>query len=165
MRHPSTASQEVTPQQLRDAMATLATGVTVITTLDGSGRPVGLTVNSFSSVSLEPPLILWSLGNGSSCRAAFDLHPFFAVHILAADQQALALQFAGDPSQRFEGVAFETNSRGLPILPGCLGVLECERFETLAGGDHQIYLGKVISTQVSTGGSALIYHQRQFSQT
>lgn len=165
MRHPLTATSEATPQQLRDAMATFATGVTIITTRDAEGNPVGLTVNSFSSVSLTPPLVMWCLGNGSSCRAGFDHHPFFAVHVLAADQQALAMQFAGAPAQRFEGVALDTNARGLPILPGCLAVIECERYQTLEGGDHQIYMGHVLATHQVNAGPALVYHQRRFSHT
>ena len=165
MRHPLTATSEATPQELRDAMATFATGVTIVTTRDRNGAPVGLTVNSFSSVSLSPPLVMWCLGNASSCREAFDGHPFFAVHVLAADQQSLAMQFAGPPDQRFQGVALQENSRGLPILPSCLSVIECERYHTLEGGDHQIYLGQVMSTHTSSTGSALVYHQRRFLHT
>lgn len=165
MRHPLTATSEATPQELRDAMATFATGVTIITARDADGKPVGLTVSSFSSVSLTPPLVMWCLGNASSCRAGFDHHAFFAVHILAADQQALAMQFAGAPAQRFEGVSFETNARGLPILQGCLAVIECERYQTMEGGDHQIYMGHVLATHGVSAGPALVYHQRHFSRT
>ena len=165
MRHPLTATSEATPQELRDAMATFATGVTIITTRDRGGAPVGLTVNSFSSVSLAPPLVMWCLGNASSCRAGFDHHPFFAVHVLAADQQDLAMQFAGPPEHRFKGVDLQDNRHGLPILAGCLSVIECERYQTLEGGDHQIYLGHVLATHQVSNGSALVYHQRHFSHT
>ena len=167
MRHPDPASSTVSPDALRHALATFATGITVVTTCAPDGSPVGLTVNSFNSVSLTPPLILWSLGVNSTSRAAFDSHGHFAVHILAADQLAMAQNFAGPPEQRFNGIPFSRSSLGVPLLEGCLCVLECVRERTVMAGDHLVYFGLVTQTHLPDHHTspALTYYQRQFGNT
>jgi 3-hydroxy-9,10-secoandrosta-1,3,5(10)-triene-9,17-dione monooxygenase reductase component len=167
MRHPAPVPSLVSPDALREALATFATGITVVTTRSPDGSPVGLTVNSFNSVSLAPPLVLWSLGVSSSSREAFDSHPFFTVHILGADQQPLAQRFAGPPAQRFADLEFSSSANGVPTLDGCLCVLECARERTVAAGDHVVYFGEVISSHLHAQhqGAALTYHQRRFGST
>ena len=134
---------EFNARHLRDALGHFATGVTVVTTLDAQGAPVGLTISSFSPVSLNPPLILWSLVNTASSREAFLQHPRFAVNVLAADQHALALQFASRSPDRFNGVAVELSATGLPLLRGALAWFECKRFAEHLAGDHTIFIGEV----------------------
>jgi flavin reductase (DIM6/NTAB) family NADH-FMN oxidoreductase RutF len=167
MRHPAPAPSPVTADSLRQALATFATGITVVTSCASDGSPVGLTVNSFNSVSLSPPLILWSLGQSSSSRGAFDTHPYFSVHVLGADQQALAQRFAGAPAQRFTGLGYTRSAHGVPLLDGCLCVLECVRERTVVAGDHVIYIGEVINTHLHPlhQGPALTYHQRTFGSS
>lgn len=130
-------------RHLRDALGTFATGVTVITTLDAQGAPVGLTISSFSPVSLNPPLVLWSLVNTAASRDAFLHNRRFAINVLAADQQALALQFASRSLDRFEGVSVEFGTAGLPLLTGALAWFECRRYAEHVAGDHTIFIGEV----------------------
>ncbi|MDH5858947.1 flavin reductase family protein [Lampropedia aestuarii] len=134
---------EFNARHLRDAFGHFATGVTVVTTLDAQGAPVGLTISSFSPVSLNPPLILWSLVNTASSREAFLQHPRFAINVLAADQHALALQFASRSPDRFKDVAVEFSASGLPLLTGALAWFECKRFVEHLAGDHTIFIGEV----------------------
>lgn len=119
------------------------TGVTVVTTLDAAGDPVGLTANSFTSVSLHPPMVLWCLGKDSTSLEAFEAGNAFAVHVLAADQQPLAQRFATKGIDRFEGVPWEPGHAGVPVLSGCLAVFECSLAHAYDGGDHLIYVGAV----------------------
>lgn len=130
-------------RHLRDALGTFATGVTVITTLDAEGAPVGLTISSFSPVSLNPPLVLWSLVNTAASRAAFLHNQRFTINVLAADQKALALQFASRSPDRFEGVSIESGTAGLPLLAGALAWFECKRYAEHVAGDHTIFIGEV----------------------
>jgi len=134
---------EFDSRHLRDALGTFATGVTVVTTLDAQGAAVGLTISSFSPVSLHPPLILWSLVNTAASRDAFLQHPRFAVNVLAADQHALALQFASRSPDRFSGVSVEAGASGLPLLTGALAWFECRRYAEHVAGDHTIFIGEV----------------------
>lgn len=134
---------EFDSRHLRDALGNFATGVTVVTTLDAEGAPVGLTISSFSPVSLHPPLILWSLVNTASSRDAFLQHPRFAINVLAADQHALALQFASRSPDRFNGVSVEQSASGLPLLSGALAWFECKRYAEHLAGDHTIFIGEV----------------------
>jgi 3-hydroxy-9,10-secoandrosta-1,3,5(10)-triene-9,17-dione monooxygenase reductase component len=132
--------------EFRRTLGTFATGVTVITILDAEANPHGMTVNSFSSVSLEPPLILWSLALDTPDAAAFQQATWFAVNILAEAQVALSNRFA-DPAlsmtERFAGVASRPGLGGVPRLDGCAAVLECRRELCYPGGDHVILVGRV----------------------
>lgn len=128
---------------LRQAMGQFLTGITVVTCRKPSGDIYGMTVNSFNSVSLDPPLILWSLDNDSSHHD--DFQNGFAVNILQADQRDLCMQFArSDETKRFETVEFATGQLGHPILAGALVSFECRPWAVYPGGDHQIYVGEVI---------------------
>ncbi|RMF08506.1 MAG: flavin reductase [Alphaproteobacteria bacterium] len=141
-------SLEATPasidqRALRDAFGRFATGVTVVTTVDGAGAPVGLTVNSFSSLSLTPPLVLWSLDKASSCCPAFEACDGFVVHVLADDQEPLSRLFASAVKDRFAGLDYQRNDRGFPLLPGTCARFQCRTAAVHEGGDHLILVGEV----------------------
>lgn len=130
-------------REFRDALGCFATGVAVITTVSKGNRPVGITVNSFASVSLEPPLILWSLSRASGLVRHFTRGTPFAVNILAEDQEEMARKFSRAGGDPFEGVDAESGRNRAPLLRGNAGFLECQVTETVAGGDHVIVLGRV----------------------
>lgn len=157
------SSAENDHRALRDALGTFATGVTVVTALDPDGHAIGLTVNSFSSVSLEPPLVLWSLARTSPGLAAFRAASHFAVNILAADQQALSERFARRGADKFAGIGWQGGLGGAPLLPGCCAVLECRSELQHEGGDHLIFIGRV--ERFSRREAApLIYHGGSYRQ-
>jgi flavin reductase (DIM6/NTAB) family NADH-FMN oxidoreductase RutF len=116
--------------------------------------PAGLTVNSFTSLSLEPPLILWCLNRASGCRAAFTTAGYFAVNVLAADQYETALGFAG-PGDRFAGRACRTGAHGLPLLERTVGTLICRRDRIVPAGDHLVVIGEVLDHSARPGAPLL----------
>lgn len=132
------------PRDFRNALGTFVTGVTVVTTLAEDGRPVGLTCNSFSSVSLTPPLILWSLSLYSPNLQAFLKAATFAVNVLAADQIELSRKFATPRSDKFAGVIWHAGALGAPLLPGAAATLECRNEARHYTGDHVILIGEVV---------------------
>lgn len=132
------------PRRLRSALGAFATGVTIVTTRDADGRDVGLTANSFSSVSLDPPMVLWSLAKTSSNINAFKGARAFAVHILAADQDALSGRFASKGIDKFAGLDLERGADGIPLLGGCAARFECRTAHQYEGGDHVIFVGEVV---------------------
>ena len=131
------------PKYLRDAFGEFMTGVTVVTTLDADGQPSGLTVNSFSSLSLDPPLALFSLGKASNTFDDFGAQNGFVIHVLAADQRDLAAQFATKDTDRFAGVEWSEGLDGLPVIADTLASFECSREHTYEGGDHLILVGRI----------------------
>lgn len=146
-------------RSLRDALGCFATGVTVVTTLSGDGVPLGMTMNSFSSVSLDPPLILFSLDRGSQYFDEFMASEHFSVNVLSGSQEALSNQFAmrgRDPVDPDDFVTWET---GCPILKGALAVLECAVEEKLEGGDHIIFLCRVLKASHTDDGAPLLFHR------
>jgi flavin reductase (DIM6/NTAB) family NADH-FMN oxidoreductase RutF len=150
---------------LRAALSEFATGVTIVTTAQADGTPVGLTVNSFNAVSLTPPLVLWSLDKSSRTIDAFTANDCFAVHILAADQEALAMRFASRDQDRFAGVDTTVGMGGVPLIPGALACLQCRVHQQVEAGDHIIFIGLVSTvTRVvnATIVPALGYHRRRF---
>jgi flavin reductase (DIM6/NTAB) family NADH-FMN oxidoreductase RutF len=133
---------------LRRALGSFATGITVVTARDpgaeGVGASdVGLTVNSFSSVSLEPPLVLWCLARRAASFAAFERADHYAVHVLGAHQQALSQRFATHGIDRFAGLDLLRGPGDLPLLADCVTRFVCRIVERYAGGDHLILLGQV----------------------
>ena len=146
----------VTSALFRTVCGRFATGVAVATTCDAKGGRWGLTVNSFSSVSLDPPLVLFSIDKNASSHGVFVGSPRFAVNILAEDQQALSDRFSFvKDDDRFSGIALETSgSDRPPLLSGALGHLICDLENTFPGGDHTILLGRVRHTAVSSDPSA-----------
>lgn len=130
-------------RELRDTLGKFATGITVITVTDNAGKFWGLTVNSFSSVSLDPPLILWSLALETVGFVAFRDAKRFAVNILAEDQAIVSERFASCEPDKFVGINVTQGLGGLPLLDGCAAVLQCQREAAYPGGDHIILLGRV----------------------
>ena len=127
----------------RHALGNFATGVTIVTTLDPEGQPVGLTVSSFNSVSLDPPLILWSLDRRANSLAAFTAAPYFAVHVLCSDQMELSNRFAKAGADKFDGIQTEAGLGQIPLLPGCAALFQCATVHQYDGGDHVIFVGEV----------------------
>jgi flavin reductase (DIM6/NTAB) family NADH-FMN oxidoreductase RutF len=130
-------------RDLRDGFGEFLTGVTVVTTRDAKGEPAGLTANSFSSLSLDPPLVLFSIGKTSNTFAAFEAGNGFVVHILAEHQLDLSLQFSTKEIDRFEGVDWSPGFDDLPVIAGTLASFECSLEHTYEGGDHLILVGRV----------------------
>jgi flavin reductase (DIM6/NTAB) family NADH-FMN oxidoreductase RutF len=129
-------------RELRDALGRFATGVTVVTTMTARG-PLGITANSFASVSLRPPLVLWSPARVSRRFPAFEAASHFAVHVLSAGQQALAERFAG-PGPWTDGLDFLAGLGEAPLLAGCAARFECQHAARYEGGDHLIVVGEVL---------------------
>lgn len=128
---------------LRDALGEFATGVAVVTTRDAEGAPVGVTINSFASVSLEPPLVLWSLGLQSPTRQAFESCRHYAINVLAADQAEHSIRFSQNLEDRFAGIEFDAGASEVPLLRGCSAWFECRNEVRYPGGDHVILVGYV----------------------
>ncbi|MFQ5765645.1 MAG: flavin reductase family protein [Rhodospirillales bacterium] len=143
----------------RRALGFFATGVTVVTGRTPEGEPVGVTVNAFASVSLEPPLILICLANTTGCLSAFSEGDRFAVNLLDESQKGLSEEFAGPREHRFKDSAFDTWESDCPILPGCLANLECTRVAVHKGGDHVIVVGRVDHIEHDEEGRPLLYYQ------
>jgi 3-hydroxy-9,10-secoandrosta-1,3,5(10)-triene-9,17-dione monooxygenase reductase component len=131
-------------KQFRQALGAFTTGVTIVTTLDGAGGNVGVTANSFNSVSLDPPMVLWSIGRSSTNIESFVAARHFAVHVLAADQDALASHFARRGVDRFAGLELERGADGIPLLQGCAARFQCRCAFQYEGGDHVILVGEVL---------------------
>src|ERR1700753_685972 len=139
----ASGSSALDPRDFRNALGTFATGVTIITALAGDGNPYGLTCNSFASVSLNPPLVLWSLGMDSQGLPIFQHASHFAVNVLGASQQALASKFAKPGVDRFDGVDWKPGLGGAPLLAGSVAYFQCRAANRYYGGDHVIFLGAV----------------------
>ncbi len=148
---------------LRDALGQFATGVTVVTTLTGAGDRVGVTVNSFASLSLDPPLVLWNLARHSAKYQAFDDTDYFAVNVLAADQESLALKFARPGGEPFANVKTTAGAGNVPLLPGCIAYFECRVTHRYPGGDHDMLIGEVLSFR-SVAGEPLLFYCGQFGR-
>lgn len=153
---------EFDTRAFRRALGNFATGVTVITARDASGRQVGVTANSFNSVSLDPPLVLWSIDKRSSSHEVFDAASHFAVNVLAADQIELSNNFARPKDDRFAGISYEAGVGGAPVFEDCSARFHCEKYQQLDGGDHWILVGKVLAFD-DLGRAPLLYHQGAYS--
>lgn len=148
--------------EFRHALGMFATGVTIVTARTASGSLVGLTANSFNSVSLSPPLVLWSLAKSAGSMAAFSAGSHYAINILSADQQALAQQFASKDADRFAGVAFVSGAAGAPLLNGVVASFECFNRSQYEEGDHVIFVGEVERCTHTVGAAPLLYHGGKF---
>lgn len=149
----------VAPDAFRAALSKFATGVTVITAA-GSEGPVGITVNSFASVSLDPPLVLWSLGKTSNRLEVFEEAQHYCVHILARDQQELCWAFTRDATAAGK-TQLGTTPHGVPIFDGCLARFECSAHAVHDGGDHRIFVAHVDAVTISDT-APLIFFDRAF---
>lgn len=151
-----------TPEDFRAALGQFATGVTIVTALDEQGRRVGLTANSFNSVSLDPPLVLWSLSRHSSSMAALRPASAYAINVLAADQRVLAERFARRGIDRFEGVAWRAGISGVPLIDGAVASFECKPRSHHDEGDHVIFVGEVTHCRRRVGAVPLVFHGGRF---
>lgn len=155
---------QIDSRAFRDALGCFATGVTVVTAKARDGRPFGVTVNSFSSLSLDPPLILWSLSSGSGTYSAFLEASHFAVHVLCVNQEHICLQFARSGIDRFGGIDLGEGAGGVPILPDTAALFECRSLYRYWGGDHVIFIGRVERFQQWPERKPLMFHQGQMKQ-
>jgi len=152
-----------TSMDLRQALGSFATGVTIITTLGKNGRKVGMTANSFNSVSLDPPLVLWSLDRGTNCFGDFIHASSFAIHVLAADQQDLSERFASVGQDRFKDLECSQGLAGIPILDHYSACFQCTKEHQYEGGDHIILVGKVIDF-IDNQLPPLVFYRGQYKK-
>jgi flavin reductase (DIM6/NTAB) family NADH-FMN oxidoreductase RutF len=151
----------ITSDQFRLVMGNFATGITVVTTRDSNGKPRGLTVNSFTSVSLEPLLVLVCFDKRLSSLEAFKDSQWFGVSMLSEHQEELSRLFAKNDSERPESLYFE-GKLGMPLLKHSLATMECETVEMYPGGDHFIFLGEVKNAEVLHAGQPLLYFRGKY---
>jgi flavin reductase (DIM6/NTAB) family NADH-FMN oxidoreductase RutF len=157
-----TARAQDSERQLRSALGQYATGVAVVTTIASDGRPVGMTINSFSSLSLDPPLILWCLRRNASRAAIFMSSDDFAINILSSNQSHLAKYFAVHDSRSLMAVHWLQGYHSLPLLHGTVAAFICRRLRVVDGGDHWILIGQVEKYDVAAGRSPLIFQDGRY---
>ncbi|MFO1426567.1 MAG: flavin reductase [Steroidobacteraceae bacterium] len=146
----------------RRALGAFATGVTIVTTVDSRGEMVGLTANSFNSVSLDPPMVLWSLARSSRSLAAFESAGAFAIHVLAANQESLSARFAARGADKFAGLEVARGVDGVPLLDGCSARFQCRTVYRYEGGDHVIFVGEVVHFDHSDR-APLVFQQGRYA--
>ena len=149
-------------RRFRDALGRFATGVTVVTALAADGQPIGVTISSFNSVSLDPPLILWSLSLNSPNLEAFRNAAHYSVNVLAADQQEISNRFASRRNDRFTDIATRPGLSGIPLIEGCSVWFECSNEAHYPGGDHLIFVGRVERFSSGAAESPLIFHSARY---
>lgn len=150
------------PEDFRAALGQFATGVTIVTAIDAEGRKIGLTANSFNSVSLSPPLVLWSLSKQSSSMPGLQSASAYAINVLAGDQRVLAERFARKGIDRFDGVAWRPGLSGAPLIDGAVACFECRQRSHHDEGDHIIFVGEVTHCQRRIGAVPLLFHGGRF---
>ena len=155
---PRAADPAFSALEFRAALGMFATGVTIVTARGADGTLVGLTANSFNSVSLSPPLVLWSLARRAGSMPAFRAGSHYAINILAAEQHALAERFASKVGDRFAGVAWQEGTAGAPLIEGAAAVFECFNRSRYEEGDHVIFVGEVERCTHRAGAQPLIFH-------
>ena len=139
------AMSNLDPKQFRQALGAFTTGVTIVTTCGPDGKDYGLTANSFNSVSMNPPMVLWSINRDASSAPAFTGSGHFAVHILATDQESLSNSFARSGADKFAGLSLERGPGNIPLLSGCSARFQCKTSYQYEGGDHIILVGEVLA--------------------
>ena len=152
----------VESSEFRSALGQFATGVTVVTTLDERGQPIGMTANSFNSVSLDPPMVLWSIARQSGRRSFFERSESFVVNVLAEDQVELSRQFASSNNEPFQRIRWQPGLAGMPLLPDCASRFQCRKVYQYDGGDHIIMVGEVQKFD-QTGREALVFHRGKYA--
>lgn len=151
-------SAPFTQREFRDALGQFATGVTIITARSPEGHPVGATVSSFNALSLNPPLVLWSLGLTASSLPVFQRCTHYAIHVLGAAQKPLAELFARKGADRFGHTPHHDSAHGVPLLEGCAAVFECRNRSRHEEGDHVIFIGEVERCEHHRERAPLLYH-------
>ncbi len=160
---PAASAAPIEVRQFRRAMSHFVTGVTVATTRTTAGEPVGVTINSFTSVSLDPPLVLFCLGRDSRSLPYFSAAGGFAVNVLAADQRELSQRFARGPFD-WHGVALDRGVTGAPILKDCLAAFDCTVEAVHDGGDHAIFIGRVQRLWSLREAPPLVYYRSDYAR-
>jgi flavin reductase (DIM6/NTAB) family NADH-FMN oxidoreductase RutF len=155
--HSGNQATHLDRDEFRRACARFATGVCVLTTCTPDGRPHGLTVNSFTSLSLDPPLVMAAIARISTYLAAFESSGFFAVNILAEEQRSLSIRFARREEGRFDGTPWNPGVTGAPVFEETLGVIECKTVQWLDAGDHRILVGQAVAAVVRHGRPLLYF--------
>ena len=165
IREPSLNDQQglapFTQREMRDALATFATGVTIVTATKRDGTPVGMTASSFNSVSLDPPLVLWSVTRKALSAETFRDAERFAVHVLGERQTSLATLFARSGADKFSGTPWRPGAGGVPRLDDFVARFDCRRFAVHPGGDHWVVIGEVVTLErgrPAAVGRPLVYH-------
>ena len=151
----------VDAREIRNVLGHFATGVTVITTKDSTGKPFGLTVNSFTSLSLNPPLVIVCVDKTVDCYSCFDESKVFAVNVLNEDQEELSRRFATKGIEKFEGIQWRMGENGSPLLDGVIGAIECKVTHSYEGGDHTIFLGEILSA-TAKGDRPLLFFKGKY---
>ena len=143
----------------RQLCGRLATGIAVVTARDTAGRPAGMTVNSFASVSLDPPLVSIALDHAASMHGVLQASEQYTINILESHQEALSRRFASGQADRFEGIGFPPDANGRIVLDGTLAHLSCERVAAVPAGDHTIFIGRVVGGAAAEHGRPLLYYR------
>ena len=159
---PKAQPPSFSPQEFRAALGMFATGVTIVTARTTGGQVIGLTANSFNSVSLDPPLVLWSLAQAAASLPAFRAGSHYAINVLANDQKTLAQRFALKGADRWANVKFTDGMGGAPLLSGAAATFECFNRSRYEEGDHVIFVGEVERCSWRPGASPLLFHGGQF---
>ncbi len=154
----------IDPRELRNAFGSFATGVTVVTSLGADGALLGMTVNSFSSVSLDPPLVLFNVDRRTLSLPALEAAGCFAINVLSADQEELSNRFARPSGDKWSGVDYETWETGCPILPGTLASFDCRTWHTYDGGDHVIFVGEVQQMSLNADPDPLLFFRGKYDR-
>jgi flavin reductase (DIM6/NTAB) family NADH-FMN oxidoreductase RutF len=160
---PAAVTGGISPNDFRQTLGCFATGIVIVTSLDADGNPVGMTVDSFNSVSMEPPLVLWSLNLNAPSLPAFRAHSSFIVHVLSDQQLDLCKKFAKSGTDKFAGVDWQPGLDGSPLLRDTVATIQCTAYRQYEGGDHEIHLGQVMASSVSDR-KPLIYNRGEFGK-
>ena len=152
----------IDPREFRNALGAFATGVTIITSRAADGTPVGITASSFNSVSLDPPMVLWSLARSALSLPAFEHSAHWAVHVLGAGQEDLAMRFARSGADKFAGLDVGAGAGGAPLLEGCAARFVCATEQIVDGGDHRVFLGRVLQCE-HAAQAPLVFHAGGFA--
>ncbi|WP_159738486.1 flavin reductase family protein [Vibrio atypicus] len=151
------------PKVFRNALGKYPTGVAIVATTTADGTPIGLTINSFASLSLEPPLVLWSLGEQSPNLKNFNECKYFTINVLAEDQQDLAMKFASSKvADKFSGTSYSLSDEGAPVIDGAIATLICSNEKQDHAGDHMLFFGKVLRVDANDD-EPLVFHSGSFT--
>ena len=154
----------VSGDEIRRVMGRFATGVTVVTILDDDGAPQGFTVNSLTSVSLDPPLALVCVDLSAKVYPCFQRDRVFAVNILSEAQEEISRRFASKIDDKFQGISCRSGKSGSPLIDGCIGYMECRIVHDYPGGDHTIFVGQAESTASAQDGKPLLFYGGKYAR-
>ncbi|MFT3760201.1 flavin reductase [Thauera sp.] len=151
------------PRNFRRALGKFATGVTVVTTVDSQGQRIGVTASSFNSVSIDPPLVLWSVDKSAYSAEVFRNAPHFVINVLANDQVDISNRFARRGEEKFEGVACSEGVGNAPRIAGAVACFECRTWNVYEGGDHHIIVGEVLDFHYDESRNSLVFHNGRYA--